>query len=136
MLDTFLLTANTVVTAKGDSEALDLSGAASRVFLLTLTVTSVVEQEAIDVFLYTSCDGTAWETKAVAGMEQKFYAGDYPLLVDLSNQPEAKFVRAHWDVYRWGRGGTGARFEIGIRLREVSQEALREAEQVSTSSNR
>ncbi len=127
MLDAFLLPANTVVTAKGDSEALDVSVAASRVFLLTLTVVSVVEQEAIDVFVYTSVDGTTWETKAVAGMEQKFYPGDYPLLVDLSDKPEAKFVRAHWDVYRWGRGGTGARFEIGLRLREVSQDALLEA---------
>ena len=86
MLDAFLLPANTVVTAKGDSEALDISGAASRIFLLTLTVDSVVEQEAIDVFVYTSADGAAWEAKAVAGMEQKFYVGEYPLLVDLSDK--------------------------------------------------
>jgi hypothetical protein len=60
-------------------------------------------------------------------MEQKFYPGEYPLLIDLT-KPEAKFVRAHWDVYRWGRGGATPQFEIGLRLREVSQEALREAE--------
>ncbi len=60
-------------------------------------------------------------------MEQKFYPGEYPLMVDLSEKPDAKFVRVHWDVYRWGRGGTNPSFEISIRLREVSQEALREA---------
>jgi hypothetical protein len=128
MLDAFLVPANTVLTAKGDSEALDISGAASRVFLLTLTIGSVVEQEAIDIFLYTSADGATWEPKAVAGMEQKFYVGEYPLMVDLSQKPEAKFVRAHWDVYRWGRGPTAPRFEVSMRLRELSQEALREAE--------
>lgn len=127
MLDAFLIPANTVLTAKGDSEALDISGAASRVFLLTLTIGCVVEQEAIDVFVYTSADGATWEAKAIAGMEQKFYVGDYPLMVDLSSKPEAKFVRVHWDVYRWGRGSTAPRFEVSVRLREVSQEALREA---------
>ena len=127
MLDAFLVPANSIVAAKGDGEALEISGAVSRVFLLTLSITSVVEQEAIDVFVYTSVDGTAWETKAIAGMEQKFYPGEYPLLVDLSEKPDAKFVRAHWDVYRWGRGSTAPQFQISVRLREVSAEVLREA---------
>jgi hypothetical protein len=128
MLDVFLVPANTVLTAKGDSEAQELSAARSRVFLLTLAITSIVEQEALDVFLFTSADGATWDAKPVASLEQKFYVGEYPLLIDLSEKPEAKFVRAHWDIYRWGRGATAPRFDIGLRLREVSQEALLEAE--------
>jgi hypothetical protein len=128
MLDVFLLPANTIVTAKGDSEALDLGAAASRVFLLTLSITSIVEQEAIDIFLFTSVDGATWDAKPVASLEQKFYVGEYPLLIDLSEKPGAKFVRAHWDIYRWGRGATAPRFEISLRVREVSQEALLEAQ--------
>ena len=127
MLDAFLVPANSIVTAKGDGEALEITGSVSRVFLLTLSITSVVEQEAIDIFVYTSADGSTWETKAVAGMEQKFYPGEYPLLVDLSEKPDAKFVRAHWDVYRWGRGSTAPQFQISVRLREVAVEVLREA---------
>ena len=127
MLDAFLVPANSIVTAKGDGEALEITSAVSRVFLLTLSITSVVEQEAIDIFVYTSADGATWEAKAVAGMEQKFYPGEYPLLVDLSGKPDAKFVRAHWDVYRWGRGSTAPQFQISMRLREVSAEVLREA---------
>jgi hypothetical protein len=127
MLDAFLLPANTFVTAKGDSDALGLSTAGSRVFLLTLSITSIVEQEAIDVFLFTSADGATWDAKPVASLEQKFYVGEYPLLIDLSEKPEAKFVRAHWDIYRWGRGTTAPKFNIGLRVREVSQEALLEA---------
>lgn len=128
MLDAFLIPANSAVTAKGDSQALDISPAVSRIFLVTLSIGVVVEQEAIDVFLYTSADGTAWEGKPVAAIEQKFYPGEYPLLIDLSQRPEAKFVRAHWDVYRWGRGPTAAQFEISLRVREVSEETMREAE--------
>ena len=128
MLDASLVPLKTVVTAKGDSEPLDLSGAANPVFLLTLTIGAIVEQEAIDINLFTSADGTTWDAKPVASLPQKFYPGDYPLLVDLSTAANVKFVRAHWEVNRWGRGSTAPRFEIGIRLREISKEALQEAE--------
>jgi hypothetical protein len=127
MLDAFLLPDKTEVTAKGDSEAQDVSAASNPVFLLTLTVNEVVEQESIEITLFTSADGTTWEAKPVATLPQKFYVGEYPLLVDLTATPNAKFVRAHWDVNRWGRGATTPRFVCSVRIREVSQEALQEA---------
>ena len=128
MIDAFLVPLKTVVTAKGDSEPLDVSGAANPVFLLTLSIGAIVEQEAIDLSLFTSADGAAWDAKPVASLPQKFYPGEYPLLVNLSAVANAKFVRAHWEVNRWGRGPTTPRFEIGVRLREVSKQALQEAE--------
>ena len=127
MLDAFLVPEKTVLVAKGDGEALDVSSAGSRIFLLTLSITSIVEQEAIDLSLFTSADGATWDTKPVASLPQKFYPGEYPLLVDLSSS-DAKLVRAHWEVNRWGRGPAAPKFEIGVRLREVSKEALQEAE--------
>ena len=127
MLDAVLVPANTVITAKGDSEAVDVSAAANPVFLLTVSIAAMVEQEAIEVSVFTSADGTTWETNPMAALQQKFYAGEYPLLVDLAAAQNAKFVRAHWEVNRWGRGPTTLRFEIGIRLREIPAEDLREA---------
>ena len=64
MLDAFLIPEKTVVTAKGDSEALDVSAASNPVFLLTLSIHEVVEQESIEITLFTSADGAAWEAKA------------------------------------------------------------------------
>jgi len=128
MIDDFLVALKTEVTTKGDSEPLDITGAANPVFLLTLSIGSIVEQEAIDISLVASADGATWDPKPVASLPQKFYPGDYPLLVDLSSTANAKFVRAHWEVNRWGRGSTAPKFEIGIRLREVSKEALLDAE--------
>ncbi len=84
MLDAFLVPEKTVVTAKGDSEALDVSTASNPVFLLTLSIHEVVEQESIEITLFTSADGTTWEAKPVATLPQKFYVGEYPLLVDLT----------------------------------------------------
>jgi hypothetical protein len=127
MLDAFLVPANTVVTAKGDSQPLDISTAASRSFLLTLSISAIVEQEAVEISVFTSTDGATWDPKPTALLTQKFYVGEYPLLVDLSSAPEAKFVRAHWEVNRWGRGSTAPRFEMAVRLREVSPQDLEEA---------
>ncbi|MGA3054511.1 MAG: hypothetical protein ABSD63_09915 [Candidatus Korobacteraceae bacterium] len=127
MLDAFLVPEKTVVTAKGDSAVLDVSGAANSVFLVTLTIDEVIEQESIEINLFTSADGTTWEAKPAATLPQKFYVGEYPLLVNLTATANAKFVRVHWDVNRWGRGANTPRFVCGVRIREVTPEALLEA---------
>src|SRR5271166_6946595 len=128
MFDAFLVPEKTIVTAKGDGAPLDVSAASSAVFLVTLSITDVVEQESIEIALFTSPDGTTWDAKAAATLPQKFCVGDYPLLLDLSAASGAKFLRAHWEVNRWGRGPTAAKFEFGLRIREVSREALLEAQ--------
>src|SRR5271166_1935768 len=116
MFDVFLVPEKTIITAKGDSEPLDVSAASNPVFLLTLSITDVIEQESIEVSLFTSPDGTTWDSKAAASFPQKFYVGEYPLLVDLSSASGAKFLRAHWEVNRWGRGATTPKFEFSVRI--------------------
>jgi hypothetical protein len=37
-----------------------------------------------------------------------------------------KYVRAHWEVARWGRGTETPMFEFGLRLKEIPAEILRE----------
>lgn len=126
MLDFFLLSPKTVVTAKGDSETLDVSSTTNPVLLVTLSITRVVEQESVELSVFASTDGATWDAKPVAALTQKFYVGEYPLLVDLSLR-NAKFIRAHWEVNRWGRGSMTPHFEMGVRVREVPREMLEEA---------
>jgi hypothetical protein len=125
-LDTVLVTANTTVSTKGDGAAVDVSGASSRVFLVTLAITKIIEQESLDVAIFGSADGAAWEPKSLAAFPQKFYTGESPLLLDLTAHAEVKFVRAHWEVARWGRGVETPLFEFGVTLKEVPPEILRE----------
>lgn len=127
MIDVLLVPENTTITAKGDSEPLDVSGAANPVFLATISVAKIVEQESIEVLFFTSVDGATWEVKPVASLPQKFYPGEYPLLVDLSQANGAKFLRAHWEVNRWGRGPVTPSFEVSLRVREVPAALLQEA---------
>jgi hypothetical protein len=127
MMEAFVVPKNTVVNAKGDGPALDISRAEGRVFLLTLAITNIVEQESLDVSIHGSADGATWDAKPVAAFPQKFYREEVPLLLNLTARPEVKFIRAHWEVARWGRGSETPMFEFNVTLREVPQEILVEA---------
>jgi hypothetical protein len=122
-----LISANTAVSAKGDGAAVDVSGATNRVFLVTLSITKIIEQESLDVSIFGSADGAAWEAKSIAAFPQKFYCEESPLLLDLTAHPAVKFVRAHWEVARWGRGTEIPMFEFGVTMKEVPPDILREA---------
>jgi len=127
MMEAYLVPENTVVNAKGEGIALDVSRAEGRIFLVTLAITNIIEQESLDVSIFGSADGATWDAKPVAAFPQKFYREESPLLLDLSSRPEVKFIRAHWEVARWGRGTTIPMFEFCVKLREVPQEILAEA---------
>lgn len=136
MLNTSLVPEKTVVTARGDGATVDVSGASGRVFLLTLEITNIIEQESLDVAIYGSADGATWGAKSVAVYPQKFYRGEFPLLLDLTAHPDVKFVRAHWEVARWGRGGETPMFEFGLTLKEIPAEILRETSSDAVSAAR
>ena len=127
MIETFLVPANTVVNAKGDGSAVDISSALNRVFLLTLDITNIVEQESLDVAIFSSADGATWGPKPLATFPQKFYRGQHPLLLDLKTHADVKFLRAHWEVARWGRGTEIPMFEFHLTIREVPPDILKEA---------
>ena len=126
MSESVLVPAGTVATTKGDGQAVDVSGATSRVFLATLSITRIIEQESLDVSIYASPDGNTWESKSIAAFRQEFYTGETPVLVDLTAHPGVKFVRAHWEMARWGRGTETPMFEFGVTLRPIPAEVLRE----------
>jgi hypothetical protein len=127
MIDTFLVANNTTITAKGDGDVIDVSGASSRTFLVTLEIREIVEQESLDVSVLGSADGTTWDPKPVLSFPQKFYRGDSPMLLELGSRPEIKFLRAHWEVNRWGRGPEQPMFVIQLGLKEVPKDVLAEA---------
>ncbi len=117
----------TLANAKGDGPSVDVSGASNRVFLVTLAITKIIEQESLDLSIYGSADGAAWGAKSMAAFPQKFYCGEWPLLLELTAHPDVKFVRAHWEVARWGRGTETPMFEFGVRLKEVPADILKAA---------
>ena len=74
--------------------------------------------------IFTSIDGEAWSPKPVLSFPQKFYREQTPMLLDLTAHADVKFIRAHWEVNRWGRGTDAVMFEVSLELREVPAEIL------------
>src|SRR5579862_8346198 len=122
-----LVPAGTTASAKGDGPVVDVPSSHTQVFLVTLAITKIIEQESLDVSIYGSADGATWSVKSIAAFPQKFYCEEVPLLLDLSEHADVKLVRAHWEVARWGRGTETPLFELGVIMKEVPAQILQEA---------
>jgi hypothetical protein len=114
-----LISANTKMESNGDGASFDISASATRTFLCLLTVADQLEQESLDVSIYGSADSTSWTPKPLLKLPQQFYRGTTKMVLDLSLRPEVKFIRARWEVNRWGRGAPLPMFVAGLELAEV-----------------
>ncbi|HVH70173.1 MAG TPA: hypothetical protein VNB49_03565, partial [Candidatus Dormibacteraeota bacterium] len=68
---------------------------------------------------YGSADGTTWTAKPLLKLPQQFYRGHTKMVLDLSLRPEVKFIRANWELNRWGRGAPQPMFVASLELLEV-----------------
>jgi hypothetical protein len=113
MLQEFLLPETTVREAGAGSE-IDLGGPVGGTLLLTLGITRIIEQQSIDISIWGSADGTDWGAKPVATFPQKFYCGTYQIVLDLTDRPQVRYLRARWQVNRWGRGDSKPLFTVYV----------------------
>ena len=118
-LSLVLIAAGTRLEATGDGAVFDISASASRTFLCRLTVTEQIEQESLDVSIWGSSDGQNWTKKPLLKLPQQFYSGTTKMVLDLSLRTEIKFIRARWELNRWGRVAPTPMFVAGLELVEV-----------------
>ncbi len=114
-----LIALHTQVEENGAGEAIDISASTTRTFLATLLVTDQMEQESIDVSIGGSSDGQNWGAKPILKLPQQFYRGETRAVLDLALRPEVKFIRAQWELNRWGRVAPLTMFKVGLHLAEV-----------------
>lgn len=114
-----LIPAETRLESNGDGAAFDISASPTRTFLCRLTVTDQIEQESLDASIWGSADGEAWTKKPLLMLPQQFYRGTTKMVLDLSLRPEIKFIRAHWELNRWGRVAPTPMFVAGLELAEI-----------------
>ncbi|HVO97515.1 MAG TPA: hypothetical protein VMT15_05580 [Bryobacteraceae bacterium] len=89
-----------VAREDGASNEIALGSRAGRPLLLTLGITRILEQDSLDVSVWGSADRQQW--RQIAAYPQKFYCGTYLLLVDLSREPNMRYLRVQWRMGRWG----------------------------------
>src|SRR5271165_274184 len=113
MLPQFLLPETTVREA-GTGPDLNLGNEPGETLILTLGITRIIEQESIDLSIWGSMDGSDWGTKPLVSFPQKFYCGTYQILLDLSEHAGVKYLRAKWQVNRWGKGDPTPLFGVYV----------------------
>lgn len=118
-LELDLIPPGTRLTATGDGAAHDVSGSATRTFLCSMAIGDQLEQESVDLSIWGSADGQNWGTMPLLRMPQRFYRGETRQVLDLTLKPEIKFIRAKWELARWGRVAPHPMFVLGFHLSEV-----------------
>jgi hypothetical protein len=114
-----LIPAQTRVIENGHAAPIDIRASATRTFLCTLEIYDQIEQESLDVAIWASADGQDFGHKPILRIPQRFYKGDTRQILDLTFLPNANFIRASWDLVRWGRVAPHPMFVIGLRAEEV-----------------
>jgi len=109
----------TLVQENGHGQAAEIRASATRTFFCILAVSEQIEQESLDVSIWASADGENWGTHPVLKLQQQFYRGETRAVLDLTLVPEVNFIRAGWELNRWGRVAPLPMFVLGLNLNEI-----------------
>jgi hypothetical protein len=114
-----LIPQGTLVQENGHGDAVDIRTSPTRTFFCILRISEQIEQESLDASIWGSADGEVWGTHPILKMQQQFYKGETRAVLDLSLIPEINFIRAGWDLNRWGRVAPLPMFVMGLHLNEI-----------------
>jgi hypothetical protein len=114
-----LIPNDTLVKESGFSAAVDIRASQTRTFFCVMNITDQIEQESVDVSIWGSADGENWGTHPILKLPQQFYRGETRAVLDLTLVPEINFIRAGWDLNRWGRVAPLPMFVLELHLKEI-----------------
>jgi len=114
-----LIPGNSTLEANGDGQSVDISNSETRTFFCRLTISEQLEQESLDISIWGSADGQDFGKKPVLKIPQQFYRGTTKMALDVSLRMEVKFLRAKWELNRWGRVSPTPMFVAQLDLEEV-----------------
>src|SRR5881409_3378565 len=121
MLPNFILP-ETMVREAGTSPELSVDSIPGGLLLLTLGITRIIEQQSLDLSIWGSADNVDWGAKPLISFPQKFYCGTYQLLLDLGQHSGVKYLRAKWQVSRWGRGDPKPLFGVYLFVQDANKQ--------------
>jgi hypothetical protein len=117
-----LVPPETRVERNGAGPAYELGALAGKPVMIVLRITEIIEQESLHLSIWGSPDGKDWGKQALFWYPEKFYQGVAPAALDLRQLPGLKFLRANWEVNRWGRGDPRPLFMFGVEIQELATE--------------
>ena len=73
----------------------------------------------MDISIWGSADGHNFGKKPLLKIPQQFYCGTTKMVLDISVRTEVKFLRAKWELNRWGRVAPTPMFVAALDLTEI-----------------
>lgn len=122
-----LIPQGTLVQENGSGSAVDIRTSPTRTFFCVMDISDQIEQESVDVAIWGSADGENWGTQPFLKLPQQFYRGETRAVLDLSLVPGINFIRAGWELNRWGRVAPLPKFVLGLRVMEIPAMPVRAA---------
>jgi hypothetical protein len=75
----------------------------SKLLVVTLGITDVVERTGLTVSVWGSPDQTQWGEKPLLTFRQRQYCGVYSVLLNLAMYSDVRYLRVQWNMNRLGR---------------------------------
>jgi hypothetical protein len=114
-----LIPQGTLLKENGFGAVVDVRASQTRTFFCVMDITDQIEQESVDVSIWGSADGENWGTHPILKLPQQFYRGETRAVLDLTLVPETNYIRAGWELNRWGRVAPLPMFVLGLRAMEI-----------------
>jgi hypothetical protein len=114
-----LIPKDTLVKENGNGAPVDIRASQTRTFFCIMNITDQIEQESVDVSIWGSADGENWGLHPILKLPQQFYRGETRAVLELTLVPEVNFIRAGWELNRWGRVAPLPMFVLGLHLTEI-----------------
>jgi hypothetical protein len=114
-----LIPQGTLLQENGNGAAVDIRSSATRTFYCVMQIGDQIEQESADVAIWGSPDGENWGAHPLLKLPQQFYRGETRAVLELTLVPQVNFIRAGWELNRWGRVAPLPMFVLGVHLSEI-----------------
>jgi hypothetical protein len=105
-----------------------LNESCSKLLVVTLDITDVVERTGLTVSVWGSADQIEWGSKPLVTFRQRQYCGVYSVLLNMAMHTDIRYLRVQWNMNRWGRTERVPRFGFEVFVEEsgarVSSSAL------------
>jgi len=112
------LLAEAVRKGDGVGPMVDLGEYCSKLLVVTLGITDVVERTGLTVSVWGSPDQTEWGSKPLLTFRQRQYCGVYSVLLNMAMHPDVRYLRVQWNMNLWGRGERTPLFGFEVFLEE------------------
>jgi hypothetical protein len=90
----------------------------SKLLVITLGISDVVERTGLTVSVWGSPDQIQWGAKPLITFRQRQYCGVYSVLLNMAMHTDVRYLRVQWNMNLWGRGERVPMFGFEVFLEE------------------